>query len=167
MRQRERSKNKKRRTVIIVALIFLLTYPFVAGPFIVGPLVNNAIARDVRNSLLERPLPAETEVIDSMYVAGNLISQGNKIQYLGAILIRSERTLEELEEFYISRFTGLTLEVREQTSARIELDTFQNVSLFFRGVEENEPLENHFIVFSFGNHDWSNNFFTFFDIRAH
>ena len=167
MRQKERLKRKKIKIVAIAALIFLFTYPFVTGPFIVGPLANNAIARSVSDDLLTRPLPAETEVIDSIYVAGNLISQGNKVQYLGAILIRSERTLEELEEFYISRFTGLTLRVREQASAQIELDTFQNVRLSFRGIEEDEPLENHFILFAFGNHDWSSNFFTFFDIRAH
>ena len=161
MRRRERSKKKKIRAVVIFVLIFLLSYPFIAGPFIVGPLVNDAIARSVRNSLLEHPLPAETEVIDSMYAAGNLISQGNKIQYLGAILIQSELTLEELQEHY-SR-----LGVREQACARIELGTSKNVSLSFRGVEEGEALENHFIVFSFGNHDWSSNFFTFFDIRAH
>ena len=167
MRRKERPKRKKIRTVVIVVTIFLLTYPFVTGPFIVGPLVNNAIARSVRDDLLTRPLPAETEIVDSMYAAGNLFSQGNKIQYLGAILIRSERTLEELQEFYRSQFTGLSLGVREQTSARIEPGMLPNVNLSFRGIEEEEPLENHFIVFAFGNHDWSSNFFTFFDIRAH
>jgi hypothetical protein len=167
-KQAKKNKIKRVALVFLIFLIFLLLYPFITGPFIVGPIVNDAIARGVRNDLLALPLPAETEVIDSMFAAGNLVSQGNKIQYLGAILIRSELILEELNEHY-SRFRNdmWSYQVREQRWARIEIDTFQNVSLSFRISAEEEPLENHFIVFTWGNHYWRSNFFTSFDIRAH
>lgn len=63
-------------------------------------LVNDAAARSVETTLLDLPLPEGAERIDSMAQAGKLIGNGNGMQYLGALLIRSDQTTDALQAFY-------------------------------------------------------------------
>lgn len=64
------------------------------------PLINNHAAYKVEKALCEIPLPEETELIESLSQAGKLTGNGNGMQYFGAILIRSELSLEELDAYY-------------------------------------------------------------------
>lgn len=72
----------------------------VAGFAVSVPVVNDAAAREVETELLSLPLPAGTERIDSTAQAGRLVGNGNGMQYLGALLIRSDQSLEQLRSFY-------------------------------------------------------------------
>ncbi len=76
-------------------------------------LVNDAAARHVEQELLELPLPAGAERLDSVAQAGKLSGNGNGMQYLGAILIRSDQGIPELESFYDAQATpdDLTISV--------------------------------------------------------
>lgn len=65
--------------------------------------VNDAAARDVETRLLEAPLPDGAELIESMSPAGKLSGNGNGIQYLGALLIRSDQTTSGLQASYDAR----------------------------------------------------------------
>ena len=58
------------------------------------PLINNHAAYKVEKALCEIPLPKETELIESLSQAGKLTGNGNGMQYFGAILIKSELSLE-------------------------------------------------------------------------
>lgn len=78
--------------IIIVALLI--------GGFVSIPIINNYCAYKVEKELCETPLPERTEMIDSLSQAGKLTGNGNGIQYFGAILIKSELTLLELETYY-------------------------------------------------------------------
>ena len=64
------------------------------------PLINNHTAYKVEKALCEITLPEKTELIESLSQAGKLTGNGNGMQYFGAILIRSELSLEELETYY-------------------------------------------------------------------
>ena len=50
----------------------------------------------MEKELCETPLPEKTELIESISRAGKLTGNGNGMQYFGAILIRSDLSLEEL-----------------------------------------------------------------------
>lgn len=63
-------------------------------------LINNHIAENLKNSLLEIPLPPNTEIVDSISVAGKVAGNGNGMQYFGAILLRSESDADALEAYY-------------------------------------------------------------------
>ena len=85
---------KKLKIVGILAAAILI------GGVISLPLINNHTACKVEKALCEIPLPEETELIESLSQAGKLTGNGNGMQYFGAILIRSELSLEELETYY-------------------------------------------------------------------
>ena len=84
---------KKLKLVGILAAVVLI------GSVISIPLINNHTAYKVEKALCEIPLPEETELIESLSQAGKLTGNGNGMQYFGAILIRSELSLEELETY--------------------------------------------------------------------
>ena len=62
--------------------------------------INNNIAYKVEKELCETPLPEKTELIESISRAGKLTGNGNGMQYFGAILIQSELSLKELDDYY-------------------------------------------------------------------
>ena len=64
------------------------------------PLVNNHYAKQLERELRETPLPEKTEIIDSVSRTGKLIGNGNGMQYLGAILLKSKLSLNDLEDHY-------------------------------------------------------------------
>ena len=85
---------KKLKLVGILAAVVLI------GSVISIPFINNHTAYKVEKALCEIPLPEETELIESLSQAGKLTSNGNGMQYFGAILIRSDLSLEELDAYY-------------------------------------------------------------------
>ena len=79
--------------VLAAAIIFL-------SVLAAAPIVNDTIAKKTANELTHFPLPSNTELIESIYKAGKLVGNGNGMQYFGAILIKSELSLDELKEYY-------------------------------------------------------------------
>ena len=86
--QSRRLKNALVASLLVLALLLMLI------PLSI-PLVNNGWAAQVKNRLIETPLPENAQCIDSLSCAGKLTGNGNGMQYLGAILIRSELTYEK------------------------------------------------------------------------
>ena len=81
-------------------LVGMLTAVVLIGGVIAIPLINNHTAYKVEKKLCETPLPEKTELIESISRAGKLTGNGNGMQYFGAILIRSDLSLEELDAYY-------------------------------------------------------------------
>ncbi len=63
-------------------------------------LINNFQAYKVKKQLLDIPLPENTETVEIMSKAGKLAGNGNCMQYLGAMLIRSDLCFEDLKTYY-------------------------------------------------------------------
>ena len=104
---------KKLFTVLISAVIIL---PAVSYCLIT--VANNRIADKIEAELIEYPLPENTALVDSVSVAGKLVGSGNGMQYMGAILIESRLTEEELRDYYCSDLDHV--EVRKQKTAKID-----------------------------------------------
>lgn len=138
-------------SVMVICLIALLA---------AAPIVNDTVAEKTVKELADLPLPNGTEYIESVYRAGKLVGNGNGMQYFGAILIRSERSLEELEEYY-SGFAenGWECVVENQTGTDIKV--IEHGELAF---ETDIDGEDYFIVYSWGD---NNTIFHEFDIRGH
>ena len=75
------------------------------------PIVNDSVARDVEMRLLDLPLPAGAERIDSMSQAGRIVGNGNGMQYFGALLIRSDDSADELQRFYTDHQEAIDLAI--------------------------------------------------------
>ena len=87
-------------------------------------VTNNSIAEKIEKDLVSYELPTNTKLVDSVSVAAKLTGSGNGMQYMGAILVDSDLSKEELKEHYSSEFDYI--EVNEQET--VNLDFIQSVS---------------------------------------
>lgn len=106
------------KRVLKIILPLILVLPILLYAAIV--LINNAIANDVEKALKSYPLPVETTVISSLSAAGKLTGSGNGMQYMGALLVSSKLTEQELKAHY-AEFAFV--EVRPQRSKKLAFDT--------------------------------------------
>lgn len=123
------------------------------------PFVNDNVARKTANEVAEIPLPEQTEYVEKISRAAKLVGNGNGMQYLGAVLIKSELSLEELKEYY----SGYNTTVRHQTGKRIE-------GMNSGKIEFSSEIngDNFYVVYKWGNNDYPlHGFYEDLDIRGH
>lgn len=141
--------------MIIVALMLVL--------LIVGiPVGNDMIALSVSKRLRNTPLPEDTEIIDYTSKAGKLVGSGNGMQYLGAILVKSQLTREALDNYYSKyRENYWSYLVSEQKSSQIKF--IEHGYLEFDSLKDTVDFNGYYVVYSWGN----NNSLLDFDLRGH
>ncbi len=133
--------------IIIIACFIMLC--------IAIPVGNNFIAVGVLNDIKSAPLPESTQIVESFSRAGKLSGNGNGMQYFGAILIKSELSLDELDKHY----DGYGFTVKKQTEQAIEPIEIESAS-FSTDVSSG----GYYIVYDYG--DGGGAFFDL-DIRGH
>ena len=141
--------------IIIGIFIFAIVCPIV---FI--PIFNDNIAKKTAQNVKEIALPPDTEYVETFAKAGKLVGNGNGMQYLGGILIKSDLSLQELQSYY-SQYTKSENEfiVEKQTDKNIPFIEHGTVS-FHADINN----ESYYIIYSWGN---SNSVFSELDLRGH
>ena len=154
-------KIVKRIFIILLIAIFIL--PVISYIGIV--ITNNYIADKIEKDLVSYKLPSNTKLVDSVSAAAKLTGNGNGMQYMGAILVDSDLSLKELNEYYSSKFDYI--EVNEQESAN--LDFIQNVS-FSGDIEMGDKTYYSIICWDDDRREMFGGFISElldFDIRGH
>ena len=132
------------KRIYIAAVVLLVV---VGWLLILVPLVNNYSARQTRTSVEEILLPESTEYIDSVYAAGKLNGNGNGMQYFGAILLKSDLTIEELDHYYsLYRENDWEYLVQKQEGQKVAV--IEHEDIYFKADISAE--ENYYIVYSWG-----------------
>ena len=137
-------------TLVLLLLIFLLSIP----------IVNDNVAKKTAERIKDTQLPNDSEYVESFSAAGKLVGNGNGMQYLGGILIRSEQSLEALKMYY-SQFS------QNEWEFIVENQKGRNVSMIEQGtlrLESDAEGDNYFIVYTWGDND---TIFDALDIRGH
>jgi hypothetical protein len=150
-----RANWKRGLTCVLVGVVVFV----LVGVPVAVTLVNDAVARSVEAQLLEFQLPDGAELLDSMSQAGKLTGNGNGMQYLGALLIKSDDSAAELRQFYE--------EVEDESGLQITVTPAQDVR-GFHGVDgflADAGIEGTFVVEAWG--DGPGWFFENFDLRGH
>ncbi|MBR5316948.1 MAG: hypothetical protein IKU39_03540 [Lachnospiraceae bacterium] len=134
---------KKVVKVIGIALVVLVLVLVIATPF-----VNNYSASKIEKRLTALPLPEKTEYIESISKAGKMTGNGNGMQFLGAMLVQSELTIEELNTYYAT--------YREnQWNCIVEVQKGQTLEFIEHGElsfsTDILPDEGYFVIYSWGN----------------
>ena len=122
--------------------------------------INNNIAYKVEKELCETPLPEKTELIESISRAGKLTGNGNGMQYFGAILIRSDLSLEELDAYY-SGYRSNEWECLVETQEGQSIEVIDHETLQF---SEEIKGSGYYILYSWGS---GNSLLEELDIRGH
>lgn len=90
----EKGKNRLRRvirTTMVAVAVFLLLVALVI------PVANNAVALGIERELQAIPVPSRTELVESISASGRYT---DRMQYFGAILLKSELPIEEIAAHY-------------------------------------------------------------------
>ena len=135
--------------VVLVSGIILL--------YILSPIYNDHVAKNLVRELYQIPLPGKTELIEEKYMAAKLCGNGNGMEYFGALLIKSDLTQNDLNSYY-TRF-GENYYVEPQNDNRIKQIERQDVN-FNSNIEGNE----YYILYTWGDY---NGIFSEFDLRGH
>ena len=122
--------------------------------------INNNIAYKVEKELCETPLPEKTELRESISRAGKLTGNGNGMQYFGAILIRSDLSLEELDAYY-SGYRSNEWECLVETQEGQSIEVIDHETLQF---SEEIKDSGYYILYSWGS---GNSLLEELDIRGH
>lgn len=130
-----------KKVIVPVVIVIVLIVGFVVSI----PLVNDRSAKNVEKQLVEVALPDNTEMIESLSKAGKLVGNGNGMQYFGAMLIKSEQTLDELSAYYSRKLANVV--VKEQKTQKVEC--VEHTELSFK--TDISETEDYFIVYLFGS----------------
>ena len=150
----------KKILIIAVLLPIILITLFILFAVSV-PIVNNITAANVAGDLEDIPLPENTELVESISAAGKFVGNGNGMQYFGAVLIKTDRSLDELNSYYSDyRENEFSLLVEKQESG--EIAVIEHGSLVFES--ELSQDENYYIVYSWGD---GIDLFADLDLRGH
>ena len=141
-------------------LVGMLVAVVLIGGVISISFINNNIAYKVEKELCETPLPEKTELIESISRAGKLTGNGNGMQYFGAILIRSDLSLEELDAYY-SDYRSNEWEYLVETQEGQHIEVIDHGTLQFT---EEIKDSGYYIVYSWGS---GNSLLEELDIRGH
>ncbi|MDE7177211.1 MAG: hypothetical protein K2O59_05290 [Lachnospiraceae bacterium] len=143
-------------------VIFFITLTIILFTlYIVSPIVNDNVAKKTAVELVEIPLPNNTELMESIYKAGKLVGNGNGMQYFGAILIKSELSLDELIEYYAEFADNeWTCVVENQINTDVDAKIMDITLSFKTNIDGN----NYYIVYSWGD---NTTIFHEFDLRGH
>ena len=142
--------------VVTLVLLALLAIP------VTVTRVNDAAARDVEEQLLALPTPEGGEVVESMARAGKVVGNGNGMQYVGALLVRSDRGIGAVSGHYATASEDIDLDVTVVTSAGIESQGFHGADGF---LGQPRPGGDRYVVYAFG--DGPGGFFEGADLRGH
>lgn len=148
------------KRLLFTICIFLVLFVLIIASI---PFINNLTASQVVKEIEHCPLPQFTTFCESVSVAGKLAGNGNGMQFFGAILIKSELSLNELEEYYSQYRKGEWSFVVFPQSGN-EILAVENQKVCFSSLENETDYTNYFVVYSWGSSDFP---LCDFDLRGH
>lgn len=131
---------KKIKVILSVFIITILIF------FFLCPIINDYTSKQVTEDLLQVPLPEKTDVIEEFSRSGKLEGNGNGMQFFGAILIQSDLSLDELNEYYTDyRKTQWDYIVEEQNTQSIDV-----IEHGYDSFNAEVASQGYYIVYSWG-----------------
>lgn len=152
-------------TVFVILMILLFILLVVLPAYIV--ITNNIIAHNTMKVLEKTKLSENTEIVDSISIAGKVDGNGNGMQYFGAILLKTDLSESELNEYYGKyRENEWSFVVKKQNSS--EIDVIDRLGYSFENYNDAEK-NKYYIVYSFGSPDnvFLKNMLLEWDLRGH
>jgi hypothetical protein len=155
---------KSIKRIAIIFAVIIIVIPILAYSAIV--VTNNYLADRIEKNLTEHQMPFNTELIDSFSLAGKMTGNGNGMQYMGTILVKSDLSEQELKEYYEKDFDFI--EVRKQETVNIDFIHLQKCT--FNAVMEDGETYYSVTCWDSDRRDTLGDFVSAlldFDIRGH
>ena len=125
----DKTKDRYRRMIraIMIALAVVL---LVMG--LAVPVANNAIAMGVAREMEALPLPPDTTLVESTSLSGRFGDTKGHVQYFAALLVKSDRTVEDLRAHYAEYTDGSLIAYRVEKQVGREIAVLKDADLSFR-----------------------------------
>lgn len=116
------SNRPRNKVAAVIGAAFGVASLAIALFLVACPLVNDRTAARVADDIAAIPVPDDTRIVERFSGAGKLTGNGNGMQFLGAVLIQSGLTRDELDDHYAAYRQGeWDLLVDEQTARDIDI----------------------------------------------
>lgn len=144
------------KIIILVPIFILVMMMAISYP------INNMIANNIITELKQNPLPEKTVIVEEKSIAAKLCGNGDGVQYFGALLLKSELSLKDLDNYY-SQFRNREEcnMVERQCGQDIEQNEFPALQELSFDTDIDD--ENYYILYTWGNYD---SIFTYLDWRG-
>ena len=135
---------------IIIGIIILFILLIIGLPLYIV-LMNNEIANRTTEELANIQLPENTQMVDTISIAGKVSGNGNGMQYFGAVLLKTNLSEEELDTYY-QQYRGNSSKflIKKQETEKIEV--IDKSGYYFQTFNE-EDKEKYYILYSYGSAD--------------
>ena len=135
---------------IIIGIIILFILLIIGLPLYIV-LMNNEIANRTTEELANIQLPENTQMVDTISIAGKVSGNGNGMQYFGAVLLKTNLSEEELDTYY-QQYRGNSSKflIKKQETEKIEV--IDKPGYYFQTFNE-EDKEKYYILYSYGSAD--------------
>ena len=135
---------------IIIGIIILFILLIIGLPLYIV-LMNNEIANLTTEELANTQLPENTQMVDTISIAGKVSGNGNGMQYFGAVLLKTDLSEEELDTYY-QQYRGNSSKflIKKQETEKIEV--IDKPGYYFQTFNE-EDKEKYYILYSYGSAD--------------
>lgn len=136
-------KIYKNTGYLIIGLFSFLFVLLNGTFFLFVPLGNNYKLNKQEIELIKIELPTNTQFIEAQSVCGKLNGNGNGMNYLSTILIRSNLSLTELKNYYSN------YKVMNQNSAEFENDCLEHDSIMYSKLKNITDYKHYYVVYTF------------------
>jgi len=135
-----------KKVLLRVVFIFII---LIIGIVIAIPVMNDYTVSSLIKEMKKIPLPPQTELIEAISSAGKLVGNGNGMQYFGALLVKSELSLDELDSYYSQyRKNDWSYIVNVQSGSKIT--AVEHRVLEFKELRDVTDFKGYYIVYSWG-----------------
>ena len=135
---------------IIIGIIILFILLIIGLPLYIV-LMNNEIANRTTEELANIQLPENTQMVDTISIAGKVSGNGNGMQYFGAVLLKTNLSEEELDTYY-QQYRGNSSKFLIKKQEKEKIEVIDKPGYYFQTFNE-EDKEKYYILYSYGSAD--------------
>lgn len=154
---------KKRFTNVFIILCIIIILLIISIPIIIT-CGNDRFAENVVSELKSTPLPSNTEIVANKSIAGKLSGNGNGMQYLGVIVVKSELNNEQLNTYY-NNYRENSWDFCISSIEGSDVDITDRQPIHFKELENLSDYSHYYAIYSWG--ESPNSFFWDLDLRGH
>lgn len=151
--------RKKIKEYGLKVLVFSLLPILIFSSLFIIPLANNVRLHKQEKVLADIKLPEKTQLIEKQSVCGKLNGNGNGMNYLATILVKSNLSLQDLHDYYSD------YEVIEQNNTYLESEYLDHASIKYDKLNDIKDFNGYYVILSYQSADlesiWE------WDIRGH
>lgn len=165
---------KKKKTKVAIISIPIILILIVISPFVIAPLMNNLALLNFSKQLYNYPLPLHTKILEKHDACGKLNGNGNGMDFVATMLVKSDLTSNELNDYYFKATFNyaknensiskdkIALEIVTPTSPNLESEYLEHQEIYFDKLKNINSYSNYYIVILYDG-----GYSADFDIRGH